>query len=204
MRSLSSAQPFRTITISSSATTLCTPALLHYARRRLGSRRSKRASFKRADFKPRPRSSCAIFNTMTTWAASTPMPQSGRSIASARRDTDTLWRIPGSADFPPVKPPKFPVNLLREFSSSVWFRRLFRGFLAQRADNRENSRFNGNVTGAARSSSIVGGGMLPMTLIAARRSIDRLGQLGGAEGGGFALRGGVGVERRALARLAAQ
>src|SRR6266853_1530554 len=68
----------------------------------------------------------------------------------------------------------------------------------------KNSRFNGNLTGAARSSSVVGDGVLPVPLIAPRRRIDRLGQLGSAERGGFALRGGVGVERRALARLAVQ
>jgi hypothetical protein len=112
MRSLLSAQPFRTITISSSATTPYTRALMHYARRRLGSRRSKRASFKRADFKPPPKSSCAIFNAMMTWGpASTPMPQSGRSMASlrgSRRDADTLWRIPGSADCFPGLLARFP------------------------------------------------------------------------------------------------
>jgi hypothetical protein len=50
MRSLWSAQPSGTITALSLATTPYTRALMHSARVRIGSRRSARAWFKRADF----------------------------------------------------------------------------------------------------------------------------------------------------------
>src|ERR1700730_4507209 len=107
------------------------------------------------------------------------MPQSGRSIASseARKEAPI-----GYGEFPvpriiaPVNSQNFPVIRLREFAASIWFRELICGFSARSAANRKNSRFCGNVTGAARSSSIGGGGVLLVPLIAPRRRVDRLRQ----------------------------
>jgi hypothetical protein len=140
---------------------------MHCARRRLGSRRSKRASLKRAAFKSplldRLHSKCHK-----------------AGAASRRREARKEAPI-GYGEFPvpriisPVNSQNFPVIRLREFAAGIWFRgQILRLFCSEGA-NRKNSRFYGNLSVPVGSSSVAGGGDLLMALIAPRRSIDRLG-----------------------------
>src|SRR6266446_9201223 len=119
---------------------------------------------------------------------------------------EILRAMAGDCRFPCCLPQR---RVLARFSSLLeglpnlyliaWIGRVFRVFSASLQGHNERISLR-----AGRLPNLVSGGGLGMALPAAGRGVDRLRKRGGGEGDGPAFGGSVAIERRALARLAAE